>query len=314
MVCMHACISFCSSIICITLIHYIGSPCQFCYVLQPPGAIESCNPHGASYIRLVCQVEGPAGATLDIKWYFESSDDDTPSNKTEIGKGIPPHYSSIIKIKQLFDSNTKQLLTSRLTIHNLMIGDYWCQVYHEDMGLLESEKMGIGGESDYSREDDCKVGQVFNKTIEKCADIPIPAYTADRSGTSSSTCPLTLIRSSTSLISNSSTIPTTSYNPTSMIVDYSNTIIAASSTIRTHSRYSVPSESIPGSSRLVVPIASNSPSSDSTVLNDAKQAQTWLFVVVGLSGVFLVLIIVLVVVFALLCVTGPTNTQKRPSK
>ena len=211
-----------------------------------------------------------------------------------------------------------------MRIGNLAVGDYWCQVYHNNNALLSSQKLGIASEEDYARDDPCEENMSLSEPADKCADIPLPDHLTQGA---SSTCPLnefagqstsgtaaggfttrTLIPPTTTNIISSVTY-TNAY--TQLTMETSATTMTQS-TLRTSSTtaHETTEQHRSTTNTDSLPTIAIRPSSDpATIDSHPKKAGTWLYVVIGLSGVFLLLIIILVAVFILLCLSRPGNKR-----
>ena len=270
--------------------------CKFCYSLQPL-TTPDCNPYSQDKIQLNCKVKGPLGAELDIKWFFKSKQPEGTAMELE---NIAPFgiHKTIVSV------NNTVLIKSDLAISNLTVGEYWCQVYHMDNALLKSQIFGVATKGDYSRDDDCAENVSFSVESEKCADIG----QNNKLEGESYTCPLT---------------QSTIHSPTSQLQDFKTrtlipSVVSVESTLKlsqnTNSRIISPTLS-PQSTVIITSqprlLSTNHPSSDPAGLMEKPSNQLWLYVVVGLSGVFLFLIFVLTIVFVLLCLTGPRHHRKR---
>ena len=180
--------------------------------------------------------------------------------------------------------NNTMLIKSKLAISNLTVGEYWCQVYHMDKALLKSQVFDVATKDDYSRDNDCAENVSFTVELEKCGDIVENRFEGE-----SYTCPQTqsTVHLSTSQLQD---FKTRSLIPSMMSVEIMRTILPTLSPQDTVIITSLPSL-----------IPTNQPSSDPTDLLEKQTTQLWLYVAVGLSGVFLFLIFLLTIVCILLC-------------
>ena len=271
--------------------------CQFCYSKQPLTSVEDCNPYGISPI-LTCQVQGTKGAVLEIKWFFESQADGT---KTELVNNNDHN------IQTSYVTTSTININSQMRIINLAAGKYWCQVYHNNNGLLQSQKFDVAENGDYSRYESCLENASFSEQKEKCADVPLE----DGSTSCPSIDSKSTIKSgftTTTLIPSITVIPNTSQQVTatatvveSQAPSSQTTMPLMRSTTRSESTVVISTGSIP----------TVRPTNDPAGLENEEKTQTWLYVVAGLSGTFLFLIIVLKGVCILLCLTTPHTKRSK---
>ena len=291
--------------------------CQFCYSKQPPESTGECNPYEPNSIQLTCQVTGPVGADLYIKWFYKS--ESTDALTTEL------HSSSnyFVVVTSVTTTSTR-IIKSQMRILNLTVGDYWCRVYHNNNGLLSSQKLGIASEEDYARDLSCVENMSLWEPADKCADIPLPDHLTQGQ---SSTCPLDELagQSSGETAAGSYTTRTlipptitniiiglTSANTYTQLTMETSTIAMTRSSSHTSSTTAqgTPEQHRSTTTTGSVPTIAIRPSSNSaSTEGHPRKAGTWLYVVIGLSGVFLFLIFILAAVFILLCLSRPANKR-----
>lgn len=290
------------------IINYFTGGCQFCYSKQPPVSPSDCNPYAPSSIRLVCQVTGPSGAALEIKWYSRS-DDGQETLLNDDGEHVTSGHAITV--------NSEKTITSYLTIMKLTVGSYWCRVFHNNNGLLASQMFGVAGVDDYERESNCEENKTFAEEIAKCADIPIPDHLAGK-GTSSS-CPLNDAASTivsvfaTRTLIPSTTIAQNSYQPTTLPMSPTLVLTAGNNESSTSNPSPSASQIATDTSSSVEVLPTVRPSNDpaAAAVHDKQRTETWLYLVVGLSGTFLFLIVILLGICVLLCLTRPSQRSRK---
>lgn len=250
-----------------------------------------CNPYTATNITAICTVETPFGIDLKVQWFFSSS-----NNATLISSGDTQHF---IQETKTYKETTIEIQSQLFMVSSLLVaGHYWCQVFYQGNGLLESDSLQISAEDDYAREDPCSVPQAIEKT--KCHNII-------ENGASYSTCP----SSSTTYSFTHSSIQThtTSNVQTTSMSLMPPAIITLSTVTPSVVQISFTTEPVTHTiTELSLPgtIPTNSPLGLQEMPTDTFHL--WLYIVAGLTGIFGLLIIVLSVVCIVLCLTKP---QKR---
>ncbi len=239
-------------------------------------------------------MQGTLGAIFKIRWFFES--DETNDKPTELTN------SDNIDIESFSVTSADSIyIDSQIHIKDVSIGKYWCQVYHNNNGLLQSQKFGVAAEQDYDRYENCPENQSFAEEIEKCADISVV------DGTSSSCPTIKPGFSTTTLIPSAITIGLNNSQPITTIPDSQTT------DSQSHQTISSPLATTRTESLILSnePIPTISQTIDPARLDGEQKTQTWLYVVVCLSGTFLLLIIILKAVCILLCLTSPRNKKSK---
>lgn len=186
------------------------------------------------------------------------------------------------------------MVQSVLTITPFSVGQYWCQAFRGSNGLLQSQRLEILDEYDERLDlDPCTAPIAVS--VHKCNDII-------ENGASYSVCPIS--SSSSSILTTTSLLYLSSFS-SSVFDDMppSNTVFLLPST------YTVVATS---SSYLVNPPPSNLPIDP----NPRSSLHIWIYVLGGLIGVLVILIIVLSFICIGLCLTKPkgkytTDTSKQ---
>lgn len=283
----------------INIIVYTG--CRFCYTKQPIASLE-CDPYDSvnKNITINCAIDGPVSAHLDIKWFFEGSQADTATLITP-----DPHHA--INKSSTITSNNLEKITSQLTVAPFSAGQYWCQVFYGNNGLPESQHLEVLDKYDDRLS--------LNPCVEPLAEAVYKCNDIISNGASYSTCPF----SSTSIVI--STLTSSLFTV--------NTTIATIATTAITSKYSSAIEQLNSNSVYIPSLGSFTSTSTTNVtkttssyirnpvpsnypVNEKPRSDSfriWVYMLGGLVGFLVLLIIVLSGICIGLCVTKPKRKQ-----
>ena len=239
-------------------------------------------------ISLICAIERPASAGLNIKWFFQGSQ---TTNVTQISSDS--HHNITVTNTEVTNTEASYQLVmaqSVLTITPVSVGQYWCRAFYGSNGLKRSQKLEVLDVYDERLGlDPCTVP--IAESVKKCNNII-------ESLASYSVCPI----SSSSGILTTSTIyisSTTSLLYSSSFTFSSNVFddMTPSNTVFLSNTYTAATTS----SNLVNPPPSKLPIDP----NPRDSFHIWIYLLGGLIGVLVILIIVLSLICIGLCLTKP---------
>ena len=230
----------------------------------------------------MCKIEGPYSPVPKIAWF---SNFHPPKGETVEITGTESGYN-IVNTTEFID--TTRTTQSVLTIKEFTAGEYWCQIYAEDIALEPSQRLCITEPPDYNRYPKCS-SSALSQELSKCWDIPTTCVTD---------VPIVMATPSHSSDSRNSVLAINSSGAhATQVVQGSSPLIAATAlpTIDGTTSHGSPGQT-DESERLV---------------DTPKEFQVWLYVVASLAGIFALLILVLTVICIGLCVLHP-RTYKKP--
>ncbi|XP_019854281.1 PREDICTED: uncharacterized protein LOC109583397 [Amphimedon queenslandica] len=261
--------------------------CRFCYT-KLPNATLGCDPYLSvnRSISLICAIERPDSASLDIKWFFQGSDS---TNATQISSDS----NHTITVNSTETSHQSVMAQSTLTITPFSVGQYWCQAFNGSNGLGKIQRLEIF--DDYERLDLEPCTVPIAESVHKCNDII-------ENGDFYSVCPILSVSSSSSILTTS-----TAYIESTTSLLYLSSLTFSSSVfddmppLSTVFLSSSTTYTVKTSSYLVNPPPSNLPIDP----KPRGSFHIWVYVLGGLIGVLVILIIVLSLICIGLCLTKP---------
>lgn len=234
---------------------------------------------------LKCAVEGPKN--LEIKWFYAANLQTNTENTS-----LPLQNSSDYFIQTVHGLSMTRTIC-RLRVKTVRAGYYWCRAYQNNVPLWPvSQKMDLSDQESYSRFNDCGAS-VQSVTVNKCHHVHMESITSSSEG------PPGVLASSTQPLINA---PSTSSWQTTTTTPATNNIDSPRMTSTTNMQLQPTSSNLqrPTSSSIQRPIPSSPGLGGLTGVPD--DYEVWLFVVVGLTALFAVLIVALSIICIGLCV------------
>lgn len=235
-----------------------------------------CNPYTANYLAISCRVRvSPLSVPVMIKWFSSTGQ-------------APLANSSNIIIQSVTNPTTGSVI-SRIRIKNIASAQYWCRAYYNNiMANYTSTKLGVEDMSSYGRNDPCNE-TAQSMDIMKCEDL-VEANLPSTS-TATSTPVMTALPGPSRTSSPSPDSSEGGAELTSTIVGRTSVgVVARTTQVVAHS-----------STANITPTLG--------AVNLPQPYQTWLYVVVGLTVVFGMLIIILTIICVGLCLLKARTNQ-----
>ena len=223
---------------------------------------------------LICKVDG---INLDIKWFYSTSPN--AENSSIPLQNVTNQYFIQHDFVYVLNNSVHTATRSRLRVKNASSGYYWCRIYKNNVPLWPvSLKMDLSEPQYYSRYGSCTSDQA--DMIDKCYYVTMPS-------TATSAASTTSVNSPGSTAAGVLQLQTTATQPSLIGLSTRHQLYTSSS-------YPMPSSSVTGRLAAGVP--------------NCNEYQLWLFVVIGLTVIFAVLIVVLSVICVWLCVLKSRTT------
>ena len=267
-----------------------------------------CNPYGETQtdLYLVCKVEGPKN--MDIRWFYSEN---LQSNIENTSAPLQNSTKYLIQTVKTFTPD-KVATACRLRVKIVSPGYYWCRAYQDGELLWPvSQKMGISNEVSYSRLQSC--GTVAQSVdAAKCHYVHMEPSNVSSSSSTTTTQPLIKAPSTSSSSWLTTITPATKNinNPT--MKSTTNIQLQPTSSQRPNTNTQRPTTNTnpqqPTNTETQRPTSSNLPRPTQSSLDRGElmgvpdNYEVWLFIVVGLTVLFAVLIVALSIICVGLCV------------
>ena len=262
-----------------------------------------CNPYGETQtdLYLICKVEAPKN--LDIRWFYSEN---LQSNTENTSAPLQNSTKYLIQTVKTFTPD-KVATACRLRVKIVSPGHYWCRAYQDGEVLWPvSQKMDLSNEDSYSRYQSC--GTVAQSVkAAKCHYVHVEPSNASSSSSSSTTTTQPQIKAPSTSSSSWLTTITPATNKINNPTVTSTTNIQLQPTSSQRPTTSTNTQR-PTNTETQRPTSSNLPRPTQSSLDRGElmgvpdNYEVWLFIVVGLTVLFAVLIVALSIICVGLCV------------